>query len=111
MFKASTIGQVEDTIHKVFENDVYFDEKFQKLLMESKNKKLRTSIGPGKEFSSKEIEVLNLLSKGLTSEIIGQLIGKSTRTVEGYRRSLLERTDTKNAGELVSFAKSNNLIE
>ncbi|MET1056780.1 MAG: response regulator transcription factor [Pedobacter sp.] len=62
------------------------------------------------EFNSREIEVLDLISQGMTNSEMGEKLFLSKRTVEGHRRSLIEKVQCRNSAELVKFAVKNGLI-
>jgi two-component system response regulator NreC len=62
------------------------------------------------EFNSREIEVLDLISQGMTNTEMGEKLFLSKRTVEGHRRSLIEKVKCRNSAELVKFAVRQGLI-
>jgi DNA-binding NarL/FixJ family response regulator len=62
------------------------------------------------EFNSREIEVLDLISQGMTNSEMGEKLFLSKRTVEGHRRSLIEKVKCRNSAELVKFAVRQGLI-
>jgi two-component system response regulator NreC len=62
------------------------------------------------EFNSREIEVLNLISQGMTNGEMGEKLFLSKRTVEGHRRSLIDKVQCRNSAELVKFAIMHGLI-
>jgi DNA-binding NarL/FixJ family response regulator len=61
--------------------------------------------------TSREKEVLDLLSQGLSNLKIGENLHLSPKTVEKYVSSLLKKTATNNRTELVRFALDHNLLE
>lgn len=61
-------------------------------------------------FTQREIDVLNLLTKGLSNGEIGHHLHLSPRTIEKYVTSLLRKTETNNRAELIRFALENHLI-
>lgn len=61
--------------------------------------------------TTREQEVLELLTHGLSNAEIGDRLHLSPRTVEKYVSSLLRKTDTSNRAELVRFAMENHLVE
>lgn len=61
--------------------------------------------------SSREQEVLELLTHGLSNAQMGNQLHLSHRTVEKYVTSLLKKTDTKNRAELVRFAITHGLVK
>ena len=62
------------------------------------------------EFTSREQDVLALLSDGLSNAQIGDRLFLSPRTVEKYVSSLLRKTETTNRSELLRFAISHHLV-
>ncbi len=63
------------------------------------------------ELTSREQEVLEILTHGLSNAEIGQQLHLSPRTVEKYVSSLLRKTATSNRAELVRFAIKHGLVE
>ena len=61
--------------------------------------------------TSREQEVLELLTYGLSNADIGHKLHLSPRTVEKYVSSLLRKTLTSNRAELVRFAIKHELVE
>jgi two-component system response regulator NreC len=61
--------------------------------------------------SGRELEVLQLISQGLTNNEIAEKIFTSRRTVETHRKMLIEKTKTKNTAALIKFAMINKLIK
>ena len=101
-------------IKKVNELGFYVNEKLSKALIQGltseepkKNKKLTLSA----ELTSIELEILELICQGLTSQEIADKIFRSRRTIEGHKQRLLEKTDTKNTPALVAWAFRNGLVE
>jgi DNA-binding NarL/FixJ family response regulator len=62
------------------------------------------------EFSERDIEILELIADGFTNIEIADKLFMSKRTVEGYRKEMLEKTETRNSPALVRFAIRNGLI-
>ena len=61
------------------------------------------------ELTSREREVVSLLSQGLSNPQIGIKLHLSPRTVEKHVTSLFRKTDTNNRAELVGYAIENQL--
>jgi DNA-binding NarL/FixJ family response regulator len=61
--------------------------------------------------TSREQEVLELLTHGLSNAEMGHQLHLSPRTVEKYVSSLLRKTSTNNRAELVRFAMKHGLVE
>jgi DNA-binding NarL/FixJ family response regulator len=54
-----------------------------------------------KSLTNKELEVLNLVSTGLTTKQIAHQLNVSHHTVESHRKSLLKKCSAKNTAELI----------
>ena len=65
---------------------------------------------PENHFTSREQDVLALLSDGLSNAQIGDKLYLSPRTVEKYVSSLFRKTDTSNRAELLKFAIHHHLV-
>lgn len=59
----------------------------------------------------KEFEVLNLVSKGYTTNRIAEKMGISSYTVEGYRKQLLRKFNSQNSLEMVRKAWKENWVK
>jgi len=64
----------------------------------------------GLNFVERELEVLKLVSEGLTNQEIAERLYLSKRTVEGIRQSLFERTGSKNSAMLIRYALTNGYL-
>jgi len=56
------------------------------------------------KLSKRELEILNLLSEGLGTKEIGELLNISVHTVTTHRKNMLNRAKKPNAASLVSLA-------
>ncbi|WP_435356358.1 response regulator transcription factor [Emticicia sp. SJ17W-69] len=54
--------------------------------------------------TKREIEVLNQLSIGLSSKQIASELNISIKTVDNHRQNMLQKTNSKSTGELISYA-------
>lgn len=62
------------------------------------------------QFSEKEKMILQCIAAECTSKEIADQLSMSVRTVEAYRKSLQEKTGSKNSAGLVLYAIKNGLI-
>lgn len=58
----------------------------------------------------REVEVFDLIVQGYTSQAVGERLGISTRTVEGYRVQIMEKMQAESAAVLVRQAIRLGLI-
>lgn len=61
--------------------------------------------------TKREMEILNLIAKGLSSKEIGAKLNISKRTVDGHKQKIFLKTGTNNIAALIIFAVKNKLIE
>ncbi len=62
------------------------------------------------KFTSREKEIMQLLSEGLSNKQIAEVLYISERTVVGHKSNLLAKTGCKNAISLLAYAVKNNLV-
>lgn len=63
------------------------------------------------DFTDRELEVLQCLCHGLTTNEIADKLCRSIKTIEFHRSKLLQKTNTKNSINLVLFAIKQKLVE
>ncbi len=61
-------------------------------------------------FTRRELEVLQLVSQGLSNADIAKNLDISPRTVGGHRNNMLSKSGMKNTAALISFAIKNKII-
>ena len=66
---------------------------------------------PKVKFSPREIDVLKLVARGLSSKEIAEELYISYNTVSTHRKKLMKKAGVKKALDLVSFARDQGLIE
>ncbi len=62
------------------------------------------------QMTTREIEILNLISLGFTTRDIAGNLFISCETVKSHRRNLLTKTGAKNVASLVRIGVKNGLI-
>jgi len=62
-------------------------------------------------FTKRELEILALMSKGKSSNIISKELFISENTVNTHRQNMLEKSGKKNTAELLSFAVSKGFVK
>jgi DNA-binding NarL/FixJ family response regulator len=61
-------------------------------------------------FSRREMEVLDLISNGLSNREIAEQLFLSVKTIETHRKNLTEKANVKNTAELIKFVSSRGLL-
>ena len=62
------------------------------------------------ELSEREKEVGKYIVEGYTLTDIGEKLFLSVKTVDTYKKRLMEKTNTKKRSELVEYLKSNLML-
>jgi len=99
-----------DAINRVHNNETYIckemQDKFVRQVMFKEDKE-----ESDKELTYKEIEILQLIAKGMTSKEIAGEIFVSPRTVETHRHNILKKLDLPNSARLISWAIQNGYLQ
>jgi DNA-binding NarL/FixJ family response regulator len=62
------------------------------------------------ELSKRELEVLKLITDGMTNAEIAEKLFTSKRTIDSHRQRIIEKTQAKNTAALVKYAISKGII-
>ncbi len=109
LLKNSEIEEVLTAIRTVAGGGTYFSQELLTMLVGAMH--TATSEPAGEALSDRELEILQLICKGLSNQEIGQRLFISKRTVDKHRANILEKTGTKNTANLVVWAVKNALVE
>lgn len=63
-----------------------------------------------KEITTREQDILRLLSQGLTSQQIAQKLSLSPETIKWYRKRLLTKFNAENTAQMVRQALESGII-
>ena len=103
--KSTAHEEILHAIDKVmFKNDIYLNEKYATIFYElfKEDKEI--------ELSKREKEVGRYIVEGYTLTDIGEKLFLSVKTVDTYKKRLMEKTNTKKRSELVEYLKSNLIL-
>jgi len=108
LLKNSSRDELETAIRQVYKGGEYFSSGVtQSLLKKDEDKLKELDI----DITKREVEILKLISSGLTNKEIGEKLFISHRTVDTHRTNLMRKLDVKNIAGLVSFALKKGLLE
>ena len=110
LLKNADPDEMEFALKKVTEEGFYFSSQLSELIVKNVVRKKAPVKKPGDDLSEKELEILELICRQHTAAEIADQLNLSVRTIEGYRRKLLEKTNSKNLAGVVVFALKNNLV-
>jgi DNA-binding NarL/FixJ family response regulator len=105
LLKKSNKFELQQAITAVFNGGNYFSQEIlQKLAFHAKH------IPESEEISPREMDVLNLVCKGFTSQEISEKLFISVKTVETHRGNIFRKTEVRNAAELINWAVKNTIF-
>lgn len=108
LFKKTTHQQeIYTAINTVMEGKHYYHEKVN-IVLHSKPDGLQHP--PRIKLSAREFEVIVLLCQGLSTKDIAEKLFLSEHTIEGYRKEIIKKTNTKNTNELIHYALMNGIV-
>jgi DNA-binding NarL/FixJ family response regulator len=113
LIKNSEPDEVVKAIFKVVESEFYFSEEVSKAMLHGiSNPELKNQGGrEGHGLTEREVDVLRLICKEYTTTEIGESLFLSPKTIEGYRKALMDKTEAKNMAGLVLFAIRHGLYQ
>lgn len=111
LLKNADPEELEHAILMILKNDFYFSSSLSGAVLKSlKGQNVARETIDKCELNARELEILKLICNELTAAEIADKLALSARTVEGIKRKLLDKTDTKNMAGLVVFSIKNNLV-
>ncbi len=102
---------VRTAVERVGQEGIFFRDYVSKALLKGGRQKPTKPEGYfGPNISEREMEVLALICQEFTSKEIAEKLFISARTVEGHRRSLQDKTGSRNLVGLVLYAVKNGIV-
>lgn len=108
ILKKSGTEELFKAIEEVAIGNNYFAQDLLKsIVLKINHKKIDDTL----KLTAKEEKVLYYICNGFTNNEISKKLFLSSKSIEKYRSSLLQKTNTKNSAHLVMFTIQNRLIE
>ena len=104
ILKKDTYKNLTDALQKVMEGKRFLSDEVAELLINLPEEEERGVL------TSREIEILKLITKEFNSRQIAEVLFISERTVETHRKNILKKTGATNLVGLVKYAYANNLV-
>lgn len=113
LLKDATPDELVYAVQKVYTSGKYISDRVSDALLNRLDglKTETPKIGNDLDLGEREMEVLELICQAHTTSEIADKLFLSTRTIETYRKRLLEKTDTRNTAGLVRFAIEKGLLK
>lgn len=104
--------ELDNAIRCVLQGKNYFSRQAQDVIFKkySQNVTRKKVTDDSIRLTRREIEIVKLISDGLTSQQMADRLFISHRTVETHRANLMKKMSVKNAVELVKKAQQLNLL-
>ena len=112
LVKDSDPDEVRLAILSVHENGSCINERTLRAIQSNMGKKPKSSRDENGliQISKREKEVLDLICRQYKTEEIAERLFISSKTVDGHRNNLLQKTDSRNTAGLVVFALRNHIV-
>ena len=91
-------NEILDGIENTLNETTFYDKKTSQVLIEGMFEEKKRKLTP------KEIEISRYLSDGLVYKEIAHKMNISPRTVESYRKNILEKLDLKTTADIIKYA-------
>jgi len=113
LLKNAEPEEMEYTINTVIDKDFCFNDQVTNIMRKNLfgTKKGKPNFDTNVQFTPRELQILKLVCKEMTNQEIGVELHLSSRTVEGHRKKILEKTGAKNTAGMVYFAVKNGIID
>ncbi|MCR9248781.1 MAG: response regulator transcription factor [bacterium] len=105
ILKKDSHEELINAVNAVKNGKIYLSNEINRMLMTGLHGTEETKL-----LTSREREILQLISKEYTNKQIAEELFISERTVETHRKNIFRKTGTNNLVGLIKFAYANNLI-
>lgn len=107
VYKLDGYSEIRKTIEKVLRNENSFSEKVLSIIQQNAHKWDNV---PPVTLSFTEREMLQALTRGLTTREISELTKMTEATIETYRVRLMKKVGVPNTAALIAYAYRNGLL-
>ena len=113
LIKTTAPNELMDCIAAVVQNGFCFNQDVTSLVLKGvvEKDKFQSSFNPLPQLTNRELEVLELICREHTNAEIGAQLHLSTRTIEFYRKNMMEKIGARNSVGLVVFALKQGLVK
>lgn len=104
---------LEKAIKNLTNEGFYFDQNLGSVIRQALNNAETTKLVGDKyivDFTDREIDIIRLIAQQKTNHEIGEELQISPRTIETYRKKMIEKTGCKNIIGVVIYAVKHDII-
>jgi len=109
LLKNTGTKELVEALTQLAQGDTYYAQEIVKLLM--KDLKPEKAEKKAAELSSRELEILQLVSDEHTTKVIAEKLFISPMTVDTHRKNILKKTNQKTNIGLIKYAILNQLVK
>ncbi|MBX9782623.1 MAG: response regulator transcription factor [Chitinophagaceae bacterium] len=109
LLKSCTRTQLVEAIEKVHAGKTYFNDTVYEVILKGFAASSKTATQEI-QLTSREKEIVKLLSQEYTNEKIAAALNISYRTVETHRKNIMQKTGAGNLAGLIKYAFSHGLL-
>ncbi len=99
-----------EAVNAVVEGRIYLDSSLKQKFSNSIKDRIEADPKEPVKLTNRELEILDHIAKGLSSQEIADKLDISKRTVDNHRTSILLKSGAKNTADLIRFALEMKLI-
>jgi DNA-binding NarL/FixJ family response regulator len=104
LMKQESAEKIVEAIRRVLSGEIYVSAKVaDQVLHQIVSGASASSQNPIERLSDRELEVIQLIGKGLSTREIASNLNLSVKTIESHRAHIKEKLSLRNATELVQF--------
>lgn len=107
LLKDDTSEEIIEAIKAVYVGKEYYSRQIKEILSNPSLEEIELDTST---ITRRETEILNLISEGLSTKLIGEKLFISAHTVESHRKNLLFKFKAKNTASLVKKAMDIGLL-
>ena len=105
VMKKESPSKVVDAIRKIIQGEIYVSPSVaDQVLHQIVNGLGNVSTSPVDRLTDRELEVVQLIGRGLSSREVAESLHLSVKTIESHRAHVKEKLGLRNATELVQFS-------
>lgn len=111
LLKNSSFSEVKKALQEVWEGRSYFSQDILQSILDQVMHKMNTPEKETEDITLREKDILYYICKGYSNAEIAKKLSISKRTVDKHRENLLQKTQSKNTANLVTFAIKHHFFE
>lgn len=104
ILKKDTYNSITTALQKITEGKRFISDAIAEMLLNDNTEDQSGNLTP------REIEILKLVTREMSTKQIAEILFISERTVETHRKNILKKTGATNLAGLVKYAYVNNII-